>query len=73
MDIKEYVEARDKAVSGSLREFKEFSEKHNVTFQSDEIAEISYYKCRSAILTLPVSIREQADQWLTSRGYKSLA
>lgn len=72
-DLTEFVAERNKAVGGTFEEFLAYSSKQGVKFSRSEVAEISYHKCRTAITSLPTSVREASHSWLLSRGYQSWA
>lgn len=70
-DLKEFLEARNKAVSGSFDDFMKYSDEQGVIFSRPEIAEIAYHKCRTAIKALSTEARQSSHEWLTSRGFES--
>lgn len=70
-DLKTFLEERNKACSGSFEDFKAYSSRESVIFSTDLVAEIAYHKCRTAIKTLSLELRQSSHEWLTSRGYES--
>jgi hypothetical protein len=68
MNIEDYCVERDKAVGGSFEDFKIFAAKQGQQFTSDEVAEIAYHKCRTAITSMPNEIRNGSKSWLLERG-----
>lgn len=70
-DLTEYLAARDKAVSGTLEEFIAYATEQGTVFSSTDVAEVSYHKCRTAITSLSIGVREASHEWLVSRGYQS--
>lgn len=70
-DLKEFLEARNKAVAGSFDDFIKYSDEQGMIFSRPEVAEIAYHKCRTAIKTLSIEVRQASHEWLISRGYES--
>lgn len=64
---------RDKAVGGTLEDFIAYSNKMGQRPSGPLVYEIMYHKCRTALTSIPPHQREASEQWLTSRGYKSMS
>lgn len=70
-ELAKFVAERNRAAMGTLQDWKDYANKRNVKFTSDKPLEISYHKCRTAIMALPGNIRMQSHEWLITRGYES--
>jgi len=70
-DLAKFLQDRNKAVVGSLDEFIAWAKTQGTEFSSREVAEISYHKCRTAILALGKDVRHSSHEWLICRGYES--
>jgi hypothetical protein len=63
---------RNKAIGGTLNEFTAYAIKHGQIPSDPEIYEISYHKCRTALMSLPIEIRQASKDWLNQRGYTDM-
>jgi hypothetical protein len=71
-EIAEYCRRRNAAVSGPLNDFMTFAKNEGKPFPSEEVAEIAYHKCRTAIMTLPEDMRLASKRWLNERNYEDM-
>lgn len=53
--------------------FVQWAERYGAKFSRQEVAEIAFYKCISAIPSLSGDLRATAEAWLAARGYASLS
>lgn len=71
-----FVKERDEILlAGDIDRMMEFHARNNPSspaFPSRQVAEISFHKARTALVSLPREIRLISKRWLRERGYSSL-
>jgi hypothetical protein len=75
-ELRKWVRERDEAVASlDVEVFKKFYEKwkakgvYTDPLPSDDVVEISIYKCALHITSIPLEIKNRAAAWLWQRGY----
>jgi hypothetical protein len=74
--IQDYVKKRNEVLlKGDVDSFIALLVEANpgITPPPPHIAEISLHKAHTAVLSLPLPLRQASKQWLTERGYTALA
>lgn len=70
-EFKTWLEERNKAIAGSLEDFKAYSIKQGQIPIHPDVFEIMYHKCRSAVTSLSIETRQASNDWLIEHGYSS--
>lgn len=71
-EFQEWKTNRDKAIMGTLEEFITYAIVMGQVASDPTVYEIMYHKCRTAVMSLPIEIRQTSKDWLIAHNYKSL-